>query len=101
MVSGLKFTLLAVLVGGESCHFTAISSSSMTTVLMLDELIAVKRRFLILSVMPRTSGTQFAHNKLRDSTLSDAKNPVSLFHPGLVLYRAVTPGQTEGPTELR
>jgi len=46
------------------------------------------------------SGTKFYITKLETPyTLSYGENPESLSHLGLVWYRDVTPGQTDGRTD--
>ena len=44
---------------------------------------------------------EICSQETRDSAPSYGENPASLSHLGLIRYRVVTPGQTEGQTELR
>ena len=48
-----------------------------------------------------TQRHEILSQETRDSRLSQSENQESLSHMGLIRYRDVSPGQTDGQTELR
>jgi len=76
---------------------------------MLDEPVVVKLLFLrgYPCLMPSFEGNfltqrhQITSLETRDPRLPYGENPESLSHLGLIRYRVVTPGRTDGQTDGR
>jgi len=83
----------------SSACYDAASLCLSATVLMLDEPISVKLRFLRGALFEGNHFTQWhqiTSLETRNSRLSYGENPMSLSDLGLIRYRVVIPGQTDG-----